>query len=289
MFAPDRNVHAVSLSHYTFPEHTAVTQSNVLRLSLALAAVLTVGVVGCSEETNEPSKAGTFYGTTAVVGKGTARTYTILDDAGKPIEIGVALSDSATAGLSFDSADAFNPGNFVKLSMPGALTNSPIDHVSLDWNPAGHPPMGTYTLPHWDVHFYLISEAEQNAILPSDPEFATKGAKLPEGDFLPPKYIFPPGSETVPQMGSHLIDPTSHEHSGHVFDKTFIYGFYNGKVIFIEPMITWDYILSKPNSTTDIPVPAKYQKAGYYPTKYTVTYNAEAKEHRIGLSGLQLH
>ena len=32
-----------------------------------------------------------------------------------------------------------------------------IDHISLDFNPCGHPPMDTFTIPHYDLHIYLES------------------------------------------------------------------------------------------------------------------------------------
>ena len=31
-----------------------------------------------------------------------------------------------------------------------------IDHISVDWNPCGHPPMNVFTVPHYDFHIYLV-------------------------------------------------------------------------------------------------------------------------------------
>ena len=31
-----------------------------------------------------------------------------------------------------------------------------IDHISIDFNPCGHPPLGVFTIPHYDLHIYLV-------------------------------------------------------------------------------------------------------------------------------------
>ena len=37
-----------------------------------------------------------------------------------------------------------------------------IDHISIDFNPCGHPPFNVFTVPHYDVHIYKV-----------DPEYRT--------------------------------------------------------------------------------------------------------------------
>lgn len=32
--------------------------------------------------------------------------------------------------------------------------------MGLNWEPSGHPTEGVYTIPHFDFHFYMISEEE---------------------------------------------------------------------------------------------------------------------------------
>ena len=64
--------------------------------------------------------------------------------------------------------------------------------------------------------------------------------------------------------------PTSPELSGQLFKQTFIYGSYDGKVTFYEPMITEAFIKANPTFERAIPQPAKFQKPGYYPTKMRI-------------------
>ncbi|RYD93814.1 MAG: hypothetical protein EOP50_10530, partial [Sphingobacteriales bacterium] len=61
-------------------------------------------------------------------------------------------------------------------------------------------------------------------------------------------------------MGKHWADTTAVEFHGKKFEKTFIYGSYNGKFIFLEPMIALDYLKTKPNITLPISQAAKAQQ-----------------------------
>ena len=88
------------------------------------------------------------------------------------------------------------------------------------------------------------------------------------------------------RMGVHWVDTTSSELKGQPFTRTFIYGSWNGKVIFAEPMVTRAYLETKPQFSAELPAPARGQDAGYYARGYTVRWNAEAKEYRIALTGL---
>jgi hypothetical protein len=74
----------------------------------------------------------------------------------------------------------------------------------------------------------------------------------------------------VPMMGAHWVDPTSGEFHGQPFGETFIFGSYEGKVTFYEPMITLEFLKNNSNFERSIPQPAKVQKSGYYPTKMRV-------------------
>ena len=238
------------------------------------------------------------YGTPIKLGEGLARTYVVLHDA-VPLEIGVALDERALDGLrapmpmppdegdggthSHEDSDAYT------LAMPAQNPTS-YKFVELDWNPAGHEPAIVYTLPHFDFHFYKISVAERDAIVPSDPAFLSKSATVPAADFIPPFYFAPEPRIAVPKMGVHWIDVRSPElqppPNNRKFTTTFINGTYNGAVIFQEPMITREFILSKPNAEMAIPLPARVAPAGYYPTAYSITYDAQAREHRIALTKL---
>jgi hypothetical protein len=98
---------------------------------------------------------------------------------------------------------------------------------------------------------------------------SSKFLLAPAPAYLPATYINPGGG--VPQMGVHWIDVTSPELNGAPFTQTFIYGSYNNKVTFYEPMITEEFIKANSSFERSIPMPIKFQKTGYYPTKMKIT------------------
>jgi hypothetical protein len=75
-------------------------------------------------------------------------------------------------------------------------------------------------------------------------------------------------------MGNHLIDSKSPDlqPNGPPFSHTFIYGAYDGRITFLEPMITHAYIASKPSMCAPIKQPQEWELAGSYPTRYCVRY-----------------
>jgi hypothetical protein len=233
------------------------------------------------------------YGPAVEVGDGHARAYVVTDskDGQSPLELGIALDERALDGLSPDMMQMF------LLPLP-QLAPEPYQVVELDWNPTGHPPMGIYDVPHFDFHFYFISLAERNAIVPSDPDYRAKANNVPTGDYVPPFYIplTPPGAEpadlAVPQMGFHWSDVRSpelqglfgHPENARPFTKTFIYGSWDGRFIFVEPMVARDYLLTHPDVDAEVPTPGLYPVSGYFPTSYRVTYDAQRKEYRVAIT-----
>jgi hypothetical protein len=88
------------------------------------------------------------------------------------------------------------------------------------------------------------------------------------------------------QMGVHWVDPTSPELNGKPFTSTFIFGSWDGRLIFAEPMITKDFLESKQDFTAALPLAETYEVPGRYPTRYSMRWDAVAREYRIVLAGL---
>jgi hypothetical protein len=63
-----------------------------------------------------------------------------------------------------------------------------------------------------------------------------------------------------------------------------VYGSYNGQLIFVEPMITLDYLLSNVDFSIDYSQPEHFAKAGNYPTKYNIYHDAITGNTYITLS-----
>ncbi|MEW6208015.1 MAG: DUF5602 domain-containing protein [Acidobacteriota bacterium] len=224
-----------------------------------------------------------FAGEPVSMGNGTARSWVTVDKEGKPVAVGATFTESSLSGLP----QKLTPGLiWVEhiLPLPADAPPLPFDHIGLNWNPRGHDPEGVYNVPHFDFHFYMISPGERDKITTRGDDLARCRKPLPE-EFVPEGYIYAPASEE-PGMGAHWVEPGSHEFHGAAFTHTFIYGSYDGRMIFLEPMIARSFLETRPNITVPIKLPRKYQKPGYYPARYSVSYKTETKEYTVALEGL---
>lgn len=281
----------------------------VLATALALAAAHTAS-------TSTESGARRHYGTAVRVGGGYARAYVVYErgDGGAPVEVGVALDERALEDLPARNPHAprTSPAGHEHvdnypylLSLPEGGA-PPYRFVELDWNPGGHEPPGIYDTPHFDFHFYTVSPAERASIVPSDPRFQEKADLLPPERERPDSYVVaaPPGAPApgVPLMGVHWVDTRSPELQGmfgkpeayRPFTRTFIYGSWNGRFHFVEPMITRAHLLARKaavepaerDEVIAVPMAPSYSTPGYYPGAYRITWDEEAKEYRVALTQL---
>ena len=263
---------------------TLTTLSNawITPLSLCLTLLL---LTGCEmmEDLQPAPKAKVYYGPETAIGEGTARMWVKMSKNGRPLSTGVDISDEALASLPEE-------GQAYHLQGPKEAENTLYKMVMLDWNPGGHAPDPIYTLPHFDIHFYMTTKEEVAKITggmhPHTPEFAEK--------YMPASYItgvpLPNMGMAVPGMGVHWVDVNAPEFGGETFTKTFIYGSYNNKVIFHEPMITVAYLNSlTPNMpvVTPIPQPAHVQVSGYHPQAYTVLYDPTPGVYTVALTDMR--
>lgn len=233
-------------------------------------------------------KRGYVFGKPVAVGNGMAWTWAKLGALPNQVDsMGVTFTESALEGLPDLSqlADQTMPMAEFMMEMPKELKGKPFDHVMLNWNPKGHDPFPLYGKPHFDLHFFTITP-DRAAKITGQGEDLKKCMKKPAPEFIPAGYILPPGT-VVPKMGAHWIDPKSKEFNGKEFDTTFIYGSYDGRITFIEPMITTAFLASKPNFTEPLAQPKKVDASGYYPASYSIKHNAARREITISLDGLK--
>ncbi|MFD2784754.1 DUF5602 domain-containing protein [Hymenobacter rubripertinctus] len=252
-----------------------------------LPLLLPLLLASCDQkDANTPApQPSTTNGPAVAIGAGSAHSFVTVDAAGQPTEIGFAVTEAALASLPA-------AGTMYDMVLPAgnaALAQMPFDHISFDWNPNGHDPLPIYGAPHFDAHFYMLPMSVQHTISLDDP----KGDIFPPAAKLPTGYVTAPNvapGRTVPMMGRHWIDPTSPEYTpGTAFTHTFIYGSYDGKVTFIEPMFTKALLVAGLNMEQPIKQPATYELTGkYFPTTYTIRQEAATREYIISLKGMML-
>ncbi|HVT13139.1 MAG TPA: DUF5602 domain-containing protein [Fimbriimonadaceae bacterium] len=235
----------------------------------------------------ENCKKGFVFGKPVAIGNGMAFTWVKFNKATKKIEsVGITMTETALEGLP-KASDIKSPipMEMWDLELPKEIQGLPYDHVEIDWNPVGHPPAKIYDKPHFDFHFYTIDSVTQQKITAAGADLK-RCLKKPDAKFVPAGYILPPDT-SFPKMGTHWINPaTAPELSGGKFTSTFIYGTYNGRTAFWEPMITKEFLESKPAFWQKIAPPKAYDTTGYYPTSYSVKYNADRHEFSVSLNGL---
>ena len=283
---------------------------SLLIVLLSLVAVLLAGLPAAygSVETPFPPSDGTTWGPPQDLGDGQIQTFVTLDASGNPSLVGVYFTEGALTGLPETPSDGHwdikdSDGNViipccgheVVLEFPESASATPFKHFVMNWNPMGHEPPGIYDLPHFDLHFYTISNEDRTAIaaatadtmcsVPNPPDvggehpgpvscdtFQTAMMPLPDNQ-MPPGYISAGAVE--PGMGNHLINTQAPELAGEPFTRTWIYGTYAGRLTFYEPMITLAFLEERNEEVcTAIAMPEAMPEAGYYPTQYCIRYLA---------------
>ncbi len=247
-------------------------------------------------------KTRTIVGEEMPIGNGTVRTWLkINEETGVPESIGVTMTEGGLHGLPQDDDPAQEDSLKLKLIdgsphhtfeyellFPEEAEMTAFNHMGYNWNPEGHGPLpGVFFEPHYDVHFYMASPEYRHAIENKD-LLDLKILNLePPKEFLPPNYERAPNT-SEPRMGTHYADMSSEQLKPGQFNNIFLFGVHDGNIIFWEPMITREYLLTKPNFHAELPQPEAYPVSGYYPTAYSVVYDEKRKEFDVSLDGLTL-
>jgi hypothetical protein len=227
---------------------------------LLLIAVASVLLFSCKKDENKPdgltgAKVDFYHGKTWSSIK--------LTNDGAPEELILSLDSNVLKSVPAAGQPNHHGGEVIIPLPAKALAHTPFKFIMMNWNPEGHEPEDVYDVPHFDMHFYMHTPGEVATFVDQ--------AKLnahPAADYLPAMHV--PGP-AVPAMGKHWIDLTSPEFNGGGFSQTFIYGTYDSKVVFYEPMITLDFLKITNSFQRPLPQPAKYARQGYYPTVLKVT------------------
>jgi hypothetical protein len=234
--------------------------------------------------TSNANISNTYYGPQVQLGNGRVRSWISISREGEPEQIGIEM----TAGALHNLPTGEHSSTLLQLHQK-AKQLTPFDHINIDWEAGGHPPPGIFTVPHFDFHFYTISVADQLAIPVPDQNNMSLFTSLNAG-VLPIDYSIAGGP--VPQMGMHWLDRTSavFPPTLQTFTNEFVYGTYNGNVIFYEPMITRSLLLSGTSVQREIKQPITFSKTGtYYPTMYNVYKDAKTGNVYITLSHFEFH
>ncbi|GAA0697083.1 DUF5602 domain-containing protein [Marinobacterium maritimum] len=253
------------------------------RPRFGLLTVFLITLSGCAMQAQQDVLAGTYLGPPVAIGQGQAATFVTLDARGQAQTLGIRMSEAALSGLPAEGDPPHGAKEYT-LHLPTEAKGTGYDHVTLDWNPRGHIPEGVYDVPHFDFHFYMVDEHLREGITATGEDLAIAHT-VPPANEMPADYVLPPGTE-VAKMGAHAIDPSSDEFNQKPFTYTFIYGYYDGRMIFMEPMVSLEYLRSRPEMFVKVKQPEVYVQKVHYPTRFGVRYYAGEQHYEITLEGL---
>jgi hypothetical protein len=204
------------------------------------------------------------------------------------LSVPIAAIDSAPAAAG---PMVWPPAAAAILQLPeSAQGQSGLTHFTMYWEAQGHPP-APFMVPHFDFHFYTIPAAARTAI---DCSNLSKPAALPASYALPDLTLPPDMAKMVgvpvlvglcvPQMGMHSL-LASELQSTTPFRGSMVIGYYEGKPVFIEPMISRAMLQEK--ASFDLPIPAIPGQTGNHPTMFHGEYDAQQGVYQFVFSNFQ--
>lgn len=246
---------------------------------LGSAFVTAVIIAGCKSDTMMTTTAGTTYGDVARFGNDSIRSWVTTDDNGKPVSLGVTFSEAAFNSLPMSDTSLTLMFPSTGGGMMSMMAN-PFDHVMIDWVPDGDPEP-PYDSAHLDCHFFIGPMSDMMGIMEGRDSMGMNRRYMPNG------YWCDSMSEAM--MGVHWMDTTATEFHGGKFQHSFVYGSYHGNLTFFETMAAGSFLKLKTTYSGNVPQPTAFQKSGYYPAKYSVSYDAAKKSYTISLDNLTSH
>lgn len=199
------------------------------------------------------------------------------------VSFGATIPIAAIEQSPADPAMAWPPVAETVVPLPAEVRLATgVDHLTIYWEAHGHPPTPFLT-PHFDFHFYVISDSARRAMDCAD---LSKPTELATGYALPDVEI--PGigmlkGLCVPQMGMHALESTALSDTV-TFRGAMVLGHYAGKPIFFEPMISKAMLLEKQGFTLPLPTPPGVPAGVRFPTKFVAEYDAALLGYRFVFS-----
>lgn len=215
-------------------------------------------------KSSNKEKINVFKGPQVQLGNGKARSWISVNGEGFPVELALEF----TSGV-YENMENLPLETVLPLHLK-ATQLTPFEHITLNWNPDGHLP--AFLVPHFDFHFYMISNEARMAIPEYSEETSALFTNLPPAGYMPDNYGTPPGQGGVyPQMGKHWLPLNLPDFLP--FTKIMVLGSYDGDYIFMEPMVELNYLQSNDAFSLDISQPLNFQESNNYPTKYNIYHD----------------
>lgn len=254
------------------------------RLTKPLPAILlSLAIAGCA---NEPAVVE-VKGACADVNTGQVCTWATTKGVDL-VEAGAVVPIASIENAPANPPMVWPPVAAAVLDLPeAAKAKGGVTALTMYWEAGGHPP-GAFMTPHFDFHFIYAGAPAAKTMDCKDP---TKPAALPASYALPDIPLPPDMAKMmgvpalialcVPEMGMHAILASEIERKD-AFNGTMVIGYYGGKPIFVEPMLSKAMLMKK--ASFDLPIPEVPGLTGPHPTKFHAEFDAATQSYRFILS-----
>jgi len=184
-----------------------------------------------------------------------------------------------------------------------------IDHISIDFNPCGHPPVEKFGAPHYDLHMYRETPEYRTCMtcntFPGAPicnffpdEQTTESGRayfdismidgtdqpknMPEGFVVGPDHA-------VVMMGGHAWNPDQEPPSSAEWvDPVWIMGTYDAQIAYYEPMIPLVFMSGDSNNVFQEEITYQAQTMKELPSTVKVKYNGTTGVTNVILKGSKM-
>jgi hypothetical protein len=218
-----------------------------------------------------------IWGETTVVEGGRVATWALVSPRDNTI-LAIGATFSLKMAQEMPAHGSGPAGAFASLEFPALVQQTTFfNHLEVQPEPEGHvsPPGAVnpniFGVPHFDFHFYDITEDAVRAIQ-AGPPLAPVPANL-----LPAGYL--PAGPSIAEMGRHS-SPASVLTDPNPLSAVMVAGYVpNGtRMHFIEPMVSQVKLLEQQGFSLPVPVPQDLGRgsATLYPTRFEAVYQGNA-------------
>ncbi len=250
-------------------------------IATVFALLLSAGALGTVLHDAHPS---TTKSCTSVLGSEVCVWATMEGD--RVHELLAAIPVTLVEAVPPDAPMTWPPEQMAVIELPSDVRKKTgIDHLGINWEAHGHPP-ATFMAPHFDFHFYSVNQETIRAIDCAD---SSKPSALPAGYTLPDITIPDMGTLVglcVPLMGMHAM-PSADMETSDAFGASMIIGYYGGKPIFFEPMVSQELLLKRADFSLPVPTVEGLPPGVRYPSTFRAQYDADKDRYLLIASGFQ--
>lgn len=200
------------------------------------------------------------------------------------LELGASVPLALVEGVPADAPMLWPPDQLAVVRLPPeARAALGLDHVGINWEAHGHAP-APFMTPHFDFHFYNLSQARVQGIDCSDP---SKPERVPEGYELPDVDVPELGllvGLCAPAMGMHAL-PVEDIAGTEPFTGSMVIGYYRATPIFFEPMVSQALLMREADFTLPMPAVEDLPEGVRYPREFTAEYDGDGRQYRFIFRG----